>query len=173
MPVCTHTLNCPSALPTWSFLFSGTAESRFGTPGTSRTERGLFSFPRSFACRSEQWAIQLLAVLFGRVSHPGLSLALPLQNWWKCYCLIPATFLKSWSFWLITFPCSMGIYLQLAILLGDALALDAGWVLRKVCLSVGQIAINKLQYFVMKQYLTSRGQLEVMVLCCLEWLTGQ
>jgi len=62
----------------------------------------------------------------------------------------------------------VGIYLQLAIPLGDALASDAGRVLRKVCLSGGQIAISKLQYFFMKQYLTSRGQLEVMVSCCLE-----
>lgn len=46
----------------------------------------------------------------------------------------------------------MSIYLQLAIPLGDALALDAGRVLRKVCLSGGQVAINKLKYFFMKQY---------------------
>lgn len=51
----------------------------------------------------------------------------------------------------------MGLYLQLAVLLGDALALDAGRVLRKVCLSGGQIAINKLQYFFMKQYLNFQG----------------
>lgn len=51
----------------------------------------------------------------------------------------------------------MGIYLQLAILQGDALALDAGRVLRKVCLSGGQIAIHKLQYFFHETVLNFQG----------------
>lgn len=77
----------------------------------------------------------------------------------ESHCLIPTAFLKSLvlCFSLVTFPCAVVIHLPLAVLLGDALAWDAGRLLRKVCLSGGQIAINKLQYFFHETILNFQG----------------
>lgn len=140
------------------------AKCRFCTPGASRSKRGLFSFPGSFACRSEQGALSLPAVLLGRASCSGLSPALPLQNRWKRRCLIPAAFPKPLVLcvWLLCW----GVCLGFPVLLGDALAWDGVGVAQG--LSGGQIAISKLQDFFMKPCLTSRGHLEVMGSCCLQ-----
>lgn len=60
-------------------------------------------------------------------------------------------------FRLVTFPCAGDIYLQLAILPGDALPLGAGWALHKVCLSGGQIAIKQASVFFHETILNFQG----------------
>lgn len=129
------------------------------------TKRGLFSFPRSCACRSEQRAVRLPAVLFGKFSYPNVSSSHSAE-------LVEALFFNPIHFVGVTssvflachLPRAAGAYLPL----GGGGSWDAAWhCTRSVCLSGGQIAITGFSIF-HETILHFRGQLEVMVSCCLE-----